>query len=69
MFTAHSIPTSMAATSPYVDHVTEAARLIAERPASKLVAIGLAKPLGPARFPWLEPDVCEVIEVLGDPRR
>ncbi len=30
LFSAHSIPLSLAATSPYVGHVTETARLCAE---------------------------------------
>ena len=31
VFTAHSIPMAMAETSPYVEQLTEAARLVAER--------------------------------------
>ncbi len=65
--TADSIPTSMAATSPYVDHVTEAARLIAESAAVKSWQLAWQSRSGRPGSPWLQPDVCEVIEVPGSP--
>ena len=65
IFTAHSIPASMAATSPYVDHVTEAARLIAESAAVKSWRLAWQSRSGRPGSPWLQPDVCDVIDVSG----
>jgi protoporphyrin/coproporphyrin ferrochelatase len=65
IFTAHSIPMSMAASSPYVDHVTEAARLIAGVAGAPSWRLAWQSRSGRPGAPWLEPDVCDVIEASG----
>jgi protoporphyrin/coproporphyrin ferrochelatase len=62
IFTAHSIPMAMAETSPYVQHVTEAARLIAASGGTKSWRVAWQSRSGRPGTPWLEPDVCAVIE-------
>ncbi|MCE2531945.1 MAG: ferrochelatase [Acidimicrobiia bacterium] len=69
VFTAHSIPTAMAAGAPYERQLREAASLIAER-----VPPGAGDTLrwdlvyqsrsGPPQVPWLEPDVVDHLEAL-----
>ena len=61
VFTAHSIPRSMAETSPYVAQLSEACQLVSQ-------AVGRPGDLvyqsrsGPPTQPWLEPDVCDHIQ-------
>lgn len=74
VFTAHSIPRSMAAGCSYAEQLQEAARLV-------LDAAGLAgtphdvvfqSRSGPPQVPWLEPDVNDHLRALaaaGDTRR
>jgi ferrochelatase len=63
VYTAHSIPVSMAESSPYVAQLEEACRRVSQ-------AIGRAGVLvyqsrsGPPAQPWLEPDVCDYIRQL-----
>jgi ferrochelatase len=63
LYTAHSIPVSMAETSPYVGQLLESCRLVSQ-------AVGHAGELvyqsrsGPPAQPWLEPDVCARIRQL-----
>lgn len=67
VFTAHSIPSSMAAGCDYEDQLAEAARL---------VVAGLDEPLtwdlvyqsrsGPPQVPWLEPDIGDHLVTLAD---
>lgn len=65
VFTAHSIPLSMARNSRYVSQLREAGRLIAEE-----VGVGDRWQLayqsrsGPPAQPWLEPDICDTLRVL-----
>ena len=65
VFTAHSIPDAMAATSKYVQQLEESCRLIAaalgDAPDWKLVYQSRS---GPPSQPWLEPDVCDTIRAL-----
>ncbi|QDU27891.1 Ferrochelatase [Anatilimnocola aggregata] len=71
LFTAHSIPLSMATNCKYETHFAEASRLIAEgvnHPQHRLVYQSRS---GPANQPWLEPDVGDVLKelaVTGDVR-
>lgn len=66
LFTAHSIPLSMAKTSAYQAQFAEASRLVAE-------AVGVADRYemvyqsrsGSPRIPWLEPDILDRIDALG----
>lgn len=77
LFSAHSIPTSMAAASPYEAQLREAAALIAERVGKRYAEAG--KPAGKSlswdlvfqsrsgdlRTPWLEPDVNDHLRSLA----
>jgi ferrochelatase len=63
VYTAHSVPLSMARSSPYVEQLQESCRLVSQ-------AVGRAGALvyqsrsGPPSQPWLEPDVCQHIRQL-----
>jgi protoporphyrin/coproporphyrin ferrochelatase len=61
IFTAHSIPASWAATSPYAEHVAESARLVAEKAVANTWQLAWQSRSGPPGSPWLEPDVRQVI--------
>jgi protoporphyrin/coproporphyrin ferrochelatase len=61
IFTAHSVPAPVAATSPYVEHVTEASRLVAEAAAVSSWQLAWQSRSGAPNSPWLEPDVRDVI--------
>lgn len=65
VFTAHSIPESMAENCEYSVQLREASRLVAE-------AVGIAdwelvyqSRSGPPNQPWLGPDVCDFLNYLG----
>ena len=55
VFTAHSIPNSMAATAPYEAQLKEAAGLI------HAGSLAYQSRSGPPTQPWLEPDICDYI--------
>jgi ferrochelatase len=62
VYTAHSIPVSMAQSSPYETQLREAAQRVNER-------VGLGEPVlvfqsrsGPPSQPWLEPDIGDYIQ-------
>jgi protoporphyrin/coproporphyrin ferrochelatase len=61
LFSAHSIPLALAKNSPYVDHVTEAARLAAEAARVKSWQVVWQSRSGSPSSPWLGPDVCDTI--------
>jgi ferrochelatase len=77
VFTAHSIPTSMAATCDYEAQLREAARLVIERLEPSLSGERLEWHLawqsrsGPPTVPWLEPDINDELRSLaaGDVRQ
>jgi len=64
-FTAHSIPTAMAAASPYVPQITEGAQLIAAEVGHARWSIAYQSRSGSPREPWLEPDICDVVRQLA----
>ena len=67
VFTAHSIPMSMASTSDYEAQLAEAARLVADRvadPAPPHTLVWQSRS-GPPQIPWLEPDVNDEIRRLA----
>jgi len=66
LFTAHSIPLSMADNSRYVIQLTEAARLIADEIGHANWELVYQSRSGPPQQPWLEPDICERIEGLAE---
>ena len=67
LFSAHSIPLSMARTSPYVQHVTETARLSAELAGVKAWRLVWQRRSGRPGSPWLGPDIGEVIAASTAP--
>lgn len=61
VFTAHSIPESMAATSPYVSQLEAACRRVAgSRGIAKWTLVYQSRS-GPPAQPWLGPDICEYL--------
>ena len=66
VFTAHSIPMSMASTSDYEAQLTEASRLIAEAVGHGEWDLVWQSRSGPPQVPWLEPDVNDHLESLVD---
>ena len=65
IFTAHSIPTPMAAASGYVEQVTDSARLVAGAIGHRSWSLAFQSRSGGPREPWLEPDIGEVIRGLA----
>jgi ferrochelatase len=65
LFTAHSIPMSMADTSRYVPQLTESCRLVAEAAGAPDWRLVFQSRSGPPTQPWLEPDVCDAIRELA----
>ncbi len=65
LFTAHSIPMSMADNSRYVAQLTEACRLVATAVEHSNWELVYQSRSGPPHQPWLEPDICDRLEELG----
>lgn len=65
LFTAHSIPLSMAENSRYEVQLRETARLVAEWVGHDRWELVYQSRSGPPQQPWLEPDICERIEQLA----
>jgi len=65
LFTAHSVPVTMAAGSPYVGQIEAASRQVAERLGHGRWSIAYQSRSGNPREPWLEPDVGDVIRDLA----
>lgn len=65
LFTAHSIPVPMAEASPYVQQLETTARLIAEKLNYDNWRLVYQSRSGRPADPWLEPDVCDVIEEIS----
>jgi ferrochelatase len=63
-FTAHSIPMSMAQTSPYVVQLEEACRLVATGAGAGDYKLVYQSRSGPPTQPWLEPDIGDHIRAL-----
>jgi ferrochelatase len=64
LFTAHSIPTSMADGCRYALQLAEASRLVADEAAVGDWSLVYQSRSGPPSQPWLEPDVCDAIRSL-----
>jgi len=64
LFTAHSIPLSMAESSRYCSQLEEASRLVAEQAGTPNWKLVFQSRSGPPSQPWLEPDICEAIRDL-----
>ncbi len=65
VFSAHSIPISMASTSQYVEQLEETARLVAEAVGRKQWRLAYQSRSGSPKQPWLEPDVGDLLEELS----
>lgn len=57
IFTAHSIPMSMSAGSPYLAQIREACRLVAQAIERPTWELAFQSRSGPPGQPWLEPDI------------
>jgi hypothetical protein len=64
LFTAHSIPTSMADGCRYVPQLQESCRLVASEAGVVDWKLVYQSRSGPPTQPWLEPDVCDAIRDL-----
>ena len=65
VFTAHSVPVSMAVGSPYAAQLETAARAIASALGRSGWSVAYQSRSGSPRDPWLEPDVGDVIRALA----
>ena len=65
VFTAHSIPNAMAATSAYAAELDEAAGLVLARLGRRGHDLVYQSRSGPPQVPWLEPDVLDHLEALA----
>jgi len=64
VFTAHSVPLSMADSSDYVKQLHEACRLVSERLDLAGWRLVYQSRSGPPTQPWLEPDIGEVLREM-----
>ena len=64
LFSAHSIPASMASGADYEAQLQEACRLVAEGAGVDKWSLVFQSRSGPPQMPWLEPDVVDAIEAL-----
>jgi ferrochelatase len=65
VFSAHSLPISMVARSPYVEQVATSARLVADQLRHRRWSIAYQSRSGKPIDPWLEPDIADVIRALA----
>jgi len=65
VFSAHSLPVAMAERSPYVEHLNETCRLVAEAAGLSAWTLAYQSRSGPPSQPWLEPDVCAHLRSLA----
>ena len=65
IFTAHSVPTSMAEGSPYVSQLEEACRLVGEAGEHRKWELAYQSRSGPPGQPWLGPDINDCLRQLG----
>ena len=64
VFTAHSIPESMAVNCEYVGQLTESSRLVAETLGQQNWQLVYQSRSGSPMIPWLGPDVCDHLREL-----
>jgi protoporphyrin/coproporphyrin ferrochelatase len=69
LFTAHSIPLSMADRCDYVRQLNESSRLVAEACGVGDWRLVYQSRSGPPQQPWLEPDICDSIKEMDDQRK
>ena len=68
VFTAHSIPLSMASGCSYEAQLRESCRLVAETFSDPSWSLVFQSRSGPPTQPWLEPDVCDYLHTLHQER-
>ena len=66
VFTAHSIPVSMAERYPYVAQLQATARLVADAAGRSDWALVYQSRSGRPGDPWLEPDICDYLRAERD---
>jgi ferrochelatase len=66
VFTAHSIPQSMAARSKYQEQLLESCRLVADKVGARDWALVYQSRSGRPEDPWLEPDICAYLREQRD---
>lgn len=64
VFTAHSIPISMAKSSAYVDQLNRACELVAEKVGVDSWKLAFQSRSGPPQIPWLEPDINDHLKTV-----
>jgi ferrochelatase len=64
VFTAHSIPLTMAQGSAYEVQLTEACRLVAEAVGTPRYRLAYQSRSGSPRIPWLDPDIVDALDEL-----
>ena len=65
VYTAHSIPLSMAENCDYAVQIAEAARLVSAALDTTNYQVAYQSRSGPPQQPWLEPDVCDLLRGLS----
>lgn len=65
VFTAHSIPLSMARQCAYEEQLWESGRLTATAAGVTEWTVAFQSRSGPAQVPWLEPDICAQIATFA----
>ena len=65
-FTAHSIPSAMAANCAYEAQLREASRLVAEAVGVTDWAVVYQSRSGAPQMPWLEPDICDHLRTVHE---
>jgi protoporphyrin/coproporphyrin ferrochelatase len=66
ILTAHSVPTAMAAKSPYVEQIAETSRLVAEHLGHRRCLVAYQSRSGQPSEPWLEPDISDILRSLSN---
>ena len=67
IFTAHSVPISMAQSSPYVEQLEAACSAVAKAMGREEWKLVYQSRSGPPGQPWLEPDICDYLrEIRAD---
>jgi ferrochelatase len=64
VYTAHSIPASMANSCKYVEQLTEASRLVSGRLGRTGDPLAFQSRSGPPTQPWLEPDILDHLRTI-----
>ncbi len=61
IYTAHSIPSAVADSSPYIAQIQEACRLVSAAVGRDAWTLAYQSRSGPPTQPWLEPDILDVL--------